>query len=94
MGAHNVCFLKHKISLPNKLTGVSKEYSIGATMVFPAIRIGTGCVSGIICVEKPTVLMDDMESGRFEPLFPMHEYVAPLKCVLGRVSLLVWGVHH
>ncbi len=65
----------HKISLPKRLIGALSVYSRGATMVFPAISIGTGCVKGTICIfpEKPTVLMDVLERGSFEPVFPIHE---------------------
>lgn len=68
------------MSRPSRLTGVSIEYNNGATIVFPAIVIGIGCVSGIICglPEKPTVFIDDVERGILAPLFPMHEYVAPV----------------
>ncbi len=60
-------------------------YSRGATTVFPAISIGTGCVNGTICdfPEKPTVLMDVLERGSPEPVLPIHEYVAPVSTIKG-----------
>lgn len=71
------------MSLPNRLMGVWTEYSKGATTLFPSISMGTGSVSGVICLfpEKPTVLIEDCERGRYEPSFPMHEYAAPVSTI-------------
>lgn len=75
-----LAFRGHRMSRPSRLIGVWAEYSSGATIVFPAMRIGTGFVRGIICVvpEKPMVFIDELERGKLRPVPPMHEYVAPV----------------